>query len=290
MRLSILIILLLITITGKSQSSYSGYIGEYPITLVMYHYSDGISLAYYAYDKYDSPITINGNLEDGRLELFEKDENGKTKATLVFDGFDEKNKKIEGKWISADRSKVYPILLSRDFSIGYGYDEKWTKKELLQSESTKDHYFKTMIVKEKDRFYGSISGVRVYEKQTDRLIQTLELDCALFGIDNLKTEDYNFDGIEDFSVFEASYAGPNTSSIYVLRDPKSDQYFISNFRGTSLEFDQEAKRIYEHNQCCAGRSVMTATYKVVNNEMILTEEKCLEYNDEKEDYIEVECD
>jgi hypothetical protein len=35
---------------------------------------------------------------------------------------------------------------------------------------------------------------------------------------------------------------------------------------------------------------MNATYKVVNNEMVLVEKKCLEYDDEKEDYIETDCD
>jgi|GEM_PF-4407860 len=56
--------LLMFSITGKSQSSYSGYLGTFPITLVMYHYGDGDSRAYYAYDKFDTPITINGTLKN----------------------------------------------------------------------------------------------------------------------------------------------------------------------------------------------------------------------------------
>ena len=135
-----------------------------------------------------------------------------------------------------------------------------------------------------------MGGIIIYQKKTDRLIQTIELDCQLFGIDNVSVGDYNFDGIEDFSVFEASYAGPNTSSIYILRKPNSDQYLKSNFSGASLEFDNDSKLIYEHNQCCAGRSHMNAIYKVVNNEMVLVEKKCLEYDDEKEDFIETECE
>lgn len=102
--------------------------------------------------------------------------------------------------------------------------------------------------------------------------------------------DYNFDGLVDFSVFESSYAGPNTSSIYILRVTNSDQYMVSGFAGTSLEFDSESKQIFERNQCCAGRSIMTATYKVVDNEMILVESECLEYDDVKEDYIKKKCD
>lgn len=290
MRITLLLLLVLTSITVKSQSSYSGNLGKYPIKLIMYHYSDGVSLAYYVYDKFDTPITINGNLKNGELNLFEKDSAGQNSATLTFNDFKESNNKIDGKWISAYKSKTYPISLKKDFDIEYGDSVEWTSKELIQSNSTKEHYFKTIITKEKGEFYGRISGIKIFQKKTDKLIQTIELDCQLFGIDNVSIGDYNFDGLDDFSVFEASYAGPNTSSIYILRVPNSDKYLTSNFSGTSLEFDNDAKLIYEHNQCCAGRSHMNATYKVVNNEMVLIEQKCLEYNEEKEDFIETDCE
>ena len=104
-------------------------------------------------------------------------------------------------------------------------------------------------------------------------------------IDNISVGDDNFDGIEDFSVFEISYAGANTSSIYILRNPNSEKYLKSNFSGTSLEFDNDSELIYEHNQCYAGRGYLNATYKVVENKMILIEKKCLENHEEKEDFI-----
>lgn len=282
--------LLLLSTVGKSQTSYSGTLGRFPITLVMYHYSDGVSLAYYAYDNYDSPITINGNLNEGKLELFEKDKDGNISAKLVFEGFEEGKENIEGEWINSDSSKNYLITLKKDFDVSYGDNLEWRNRELLQSQSTKEHYFKTIITKKRGDFYAEISGVKIFQKRTNRLIQTIELDCQLFGIDNVSVGDYNFDGFDDFSVFEASYAGSNTSSIYILKDPNSDKYLVSNFSGTSLEFDNSAKLIYEHNQCCAGRSHMNATYKVVNNEMILIEQRCLEYDEDKEDFIETDCE
>jgi len=61
----------------------------------MYLYRNGISLAYYSYDNYDSPITINGNLKKEELKLFEKDENNST--TIIFENFEESNKKIKGE-------------------------------------------------------------------------------------------------------------------------------------------------------------------------------------------------
>lgn len=289
MRLTTLILFLLISIAGKSQSSYSGHLGKFPITLVMYHYGDGDSRAYYVYNKFDTPITINGTLNNGVLSLFEKVGGRDISATLVFENFAEAAQEIKGKWINSDSTKTYQVSLQKDFDIGYGDNLEWKIKELIQSNSTKDHYFKTIITKERGVFYARISGVKIFEKGTDKLIQTIELDCQLFGIDNVSVGDYNFDGIEDFSVFEASYAGPNTSSIYILRDPNSDKYLKSSFSGSSLEFDNDSNLIYEHNQCCAGRSHMNATYKVVNNEMILIEQKCLDYDEKEEDFIETEC-
>jgi hypothetical protein len=134
-----------------------------------------------------------------------------------------------------------------------------------------------------------VAGVRIYEKGTDRLIQSLNMNCEFFGLENISVGDYNFDGIDDFSVFESSYAGPNTSRIYILKEPKSEKYFVSEISGISLVFDADAKLIYEHNQCCAGRSHMNATYKVVDNKMELIDQSCLEYDDEKEEFIETDC-
>lgn len=292
MRLSLLIILLLVSITGKSQSSYSGHLGTFPITLILHHQSDsdGILKAYYVYDTYDNTITINGNLKNKELTLFEKDNAENISATLAFENFNKNDKEIRGKWISADSTKAYPILLQKDFDISDGDDMLWEDKELIQSKTTKEHYFKTVITKEQDDYYAKISRVKIFEKGTDRLIQTIKLDCQLWGISNLNIGDFNFDGIQDFSVFEASYAGSNTSSIYILRDAHSEKYLKSNIRGSSLEFDNDLKVIYEYNQCCAGRSRTEKAYKVVDNEMILIERKCLEYNDDKEDYIEIKCE
>ncbi len=90
----------------------------------------------------------------------------------------------------------------------------------------------------------------------------------------------------DFSVFESSYAGPNTSRLYFLYDPKSKSYFESGFTGVSLEFDSKTKRIFERNQCCAGTSVTTAEFKVVKNKMVLIKEHCFKWDEKKQELVE----
>ena len=163
MRITLLLLLILTSITVKSQSGYSGILEKYPITLTMYHYSDGVSIAYYVYDKFDTPITINGHLKNGELTLFEKDSEGKIFATLTFKDFKESNKTINGKWISADKSKTYQISLKKDFDISYGDDVEWESIELIQSKSTKNHYFKTIIFW-KDTFKEDIKAVYAHAK------------------------------------------------------------------------------------------------------------------------------
>lgn len=282
-----MILLIISSIQSFSQIRiYSGYVDKYPIHLVTYSYSDGDTRAIYSYDKHDTPIIINGRQKNDSLVLFEKNEKGEAK--LEFAGFNPENKEILGRWISQDKLIIFDIKLTKLHEFD-SYDRTaFEKLELMQPESTKDNYFKLLISKKEGEDIRVV-GVRVYEKQTDRLIQELELDCQFWGLNNISVGDYNFDGVDDFSVFESSYAGPNTSSIYLLKDTKSDMYFISEISGISLEFDSGEKLIYEHNQCCAGRSHMNATYKLVDNKMVLIEQRCLEYDDEKEDFIEKDC-
>jgi hypothetical protein len=287
MKKILMTLLILNSIPSFSQVRiFKGYIDKYPIQLVTFSYSDGDTRAIYSYDKHDTPIIINGIQKNDSLILIEYHDKGG--ATLEFPEFKTIHKEITGKWISQNKQTIYDIKLTKINEFN-SYDSiSLDTLELMQPYSINKHYFKLLITKNKGEDIQVI-GVRIYEKRTDRLIQELSMDCQFWGLENISVGDYNFDGIDDFSVFESSYAGPNTSSIYVLRDTKSEKYFISEISGTSLEFDSGEKLIYEHNQCCAGRSHMNATYKLVDNEMVLIEQKCLEYDDEKEDFIEKDC-
>ncbi len=276
------------TLDGLAQTSYKGFIDKYPIQLVTYIYSDGDARAIYAYDNHDTPIIINGRQRAERLELLEINEKGQIQAKLMFKNFSNTTNKVLGEWINADSTKRLKITLTKQFEISYEDKTTWSNREIIQRASTDKHYFKLLVSKESTDDNARVTGVKIFEKKTDKLIQKIDLDCQLWGLENISVGDYNFDGIEDFSVFEASYAGPNTSSIYILKLPTSDKYFVSDFSGVSLEFD--SGQIFERNQCCAGRSIMTATYKVVDNKMVLIEKECLEYDDEKEDFVKKKCD
>lgn len=290
MKQQITLLFLLVTTFLSAQISYTGFIDKYPIEFVTYVYSDGVGSAIYAYSNFDTPIVLSAKLTGKTLVFTEKDKTGKETAKLTFQNYNEKSKELNGIWKDLNSGKELKITLSKTFDIDYGDNVQWTEREILQPESFKDKYFKLIVSKEKGSFYAKVSGVKIIEKKTDKLIQKIDLECQLWGVNNISIDDYNFDGIPDFSVFESSYAGPNTSSLYFLYNPKTGKYFQSTFSGTSLEFDSKTKRIYEHNQCCAGRSHMNAEYKVVNNKMVLVKKTCMEYDEKTDDYIESKCD
>jgi hypothetical protein len=261
------------------QAGYSGLVGESPVTMVTNIYSDGVGQATYVYDNFDEPIRLEGKVFKKKLTFVEKDAKKLTRATLTFDNFDAKSDEMNGVWKDAKTGKTLDIKLKKDFDVGYGTSES-VERELIQTDSLPDRYFKVVVAGER------ALAVKIFEKKTDRLIQKIALDCQQRGAESISVGDYNFDGIKDFSIFESSYAGPNTSSLYYLYDPTKKEFFDSKYEGTSLEFNEKTKRISETNQCCAGSSITSATYKVVKNKMVLVSQHCLRWDEKKGELVE----
>ncbi|CAD0009250.1 XAC2610-related protein [Flavobacterium salmonis] len=253
------------------QINYSGFIGKYPIELSAEINTSGNSYGVYVYSTFDSPIILEGNLEKEELILFEKDSKGKKSASMTFEKFNCESESIEGIWKDLKNEKQLKITLSKKSKIDDG---------IIQYASADDHYFR--IVTD----YQTVSEIKIFQKKTDKLIQKFDVDCQFRGLYCISAGDFNFDGFTDFSIFESSYAGPNTSSLYFLYNPKTKKYFESSFSGTSLEFDQKRKRIIETNQCCAGSSVTTAEYKVIKNKMVLEKERCFKWSEKKQALVE----
>lgn len=289
MKQSITLLLLFLSAFVSAQIGYSGFIDKYPIEFVADISSDGNGTAIYAYSNFDTPIVLNSKLIGNALVFTEYDKNNKESAKLSFVNYNAKSDNLKGKWKDLNTGKELEITLSKTFNLEDGNKITWTDKEILQPVSFKDKYFKLIITKEKESFYPKVSGLKIIEKKTDKLIQKIDLECQLWRLNNISIDDYNFDGIEDFSVFQSSYGGPNTTRLYFLYNPKTGKYFESSFSGTSLQFDSKTKRIKEHDQCCAGRSFITAEYKVVNNKMVLLKQNCMEYDDKTGDYKKIKC-
>lgn len=265
-----------------AQTSYSGYLDKYPIEFIIhpyYSHQDGSVNAIYSYTKYGSPIVVNGDLKNKKLTLYEKDDAKKDKAILIFEQFDTKNSQLIGTWTDLESKKQLKITLDKTFSLE-GNGKEWSNREIIQPVSLKNHYFKLIVSNDNEGFSSPyVAGIKILEKKTHKLIQQIELGCQLWGIENVSVGDYNFDGFDDFSVFEGTYAGPDTSSLYFLYDPKKKIYFDSGYSGSSLQFDYPRKRIYGHSQCCAGSRREFSEYKVVNNKMVLIKITCSTYDE-----------
>ena len=288
--LVLLILAMSFSVRGFGQTIYKGFIGVYPIELVIDDfYGDKEITAVYSYKKFCDPIPINGEHHKDSLILYEKDKNCKTSAILLFDKYDKNAKIIEGTWKNLSTKKELKITLKKDYEIEDAYADsiEWKNREILQPVSLEDYYFKVVTSKEKNA-YGVVTGVKIFQKGTGQLVQTLKADeCEIKRLNSIYIGDFNFDGIEDFSLFQShAGSGPNTSFMYFLFNPNTKKFFDSKFGGTSLEFDSKRKRIYEMNSCCAGHNQTTAEYKVVNNKMVLLEEHCWIWDEKKQDMVE----
>lgn len=252
------------------QINYIGFIKNIPIEFSANIDRERVS-AIYVYTAFDEPIILTGSFENGTINLFEKDAKGTKTATLTFLNFNSDSTTIEGTWKDLKTNKDLKITLTKEIdNLG----------EVIQAISTKDKYFKVVTD------FSNVSEIKIYQKKTDKLIQKFDVACNFRGFNNIDVGDFNFDGFADFSVFETSYAGPNTSTLYFLYNPKTKKYYDSGFSGVSLEFDSKLQRIFETNQCCAGASVTTAEYKLVNNAMVLVKERCFKLDEKTQERTE----
>jgi hypothetical protein len=289
MRVLLALLLVAAPLVAHAQQQYAGTLGKQPVHLVLEAYGDGVVVAMYVYDRHDTPIPVNGEMEDGALVLREKGADLQEAAVLRFEGFTVDAAQLQGQWIPTGGGKPLPIRLEKEVDIRYS-TRTFAPVALLQPASTADHYFKVVAARTADDRKARTIAVEVRRKREDSLVQRLEVDTEFRGLHGIGTGDFNFDGIEDFSLFEAGYAGPNTTSLYFLRDSLTGQYALSGIAGTSLEFDAAAKRVREHNQCCAGTSHINATYRVVGNRLELESQQCLQYSEAEQDLVEVPCE
>ena len=260
--------------TAWGQASYVGTVDGAPVELAVNDTDEGLVSGVYFYPKFGTPIALGGELKRGTLTLTEKDAQGKASATFTIPGFGARASRLAGTWRILATGRSLPVTLAAASS-----------PDLLQVAALKDSYFK-LVLADQPGEASRVVAVKILAKKTNRLVQQLAVDCQSQGMYSVAVGDYNFDGLPDFSIFESSYAGPNTSSIYFLYDPAKRRFVNSGYEGTSLEFDEKAKRVYEHNSCCAGTSVTSAEYKVVRNRLVLVAHHCLRWDEKKQKLVE----
>lgn len=280
---------LLTTIVSAQTITYAGLVGQYPIQLVVDGYEGKIHQAFYVYTKYDTPIPLEVHHEADKLTLIERDASDQITGQLTIAPYSASATGLKGTWVAGDGNKRLPLELQRLQQYDAHGATSFKSISLLQANSLPDRYFVEVLAKVGEA-YAEVKHLHIYEKKTDKLLQSFELQCVYREFNSVLIGDYNFDGYPDFSVFESFYAGPNTSTLYFLYDPATDSFFESGFTGISLDFDPETKTVTEYDQCCAGRYISNTTYEIVNNKMVLIERHCLEYSESEDEMIEVDCE
>lgn len=280
-RLPIFTLLLFWTGVALGQASYAGTVGTAPVEMVIEADQDGAAYGMYVYTRFDTSIALSGNLHGGTLVFTEKNSLGKAFATLTLPAFSTTAKTASGVWKNLATGQTLPLALTQQLAGEAGEASAGVDQGLLQAASSNSTYFRAALPSS-----GGPVNIQVFAKRTDRLLQTIPVEGPLRGMNTVTLGDFNFDGFDDFAVFEQSFAGPNTSSLYFLYDPAHKQYVPSGFSGTSLEFDAKTKRIYETNSCCAGSSVQKFIYKVVNNRMVLLAQHCYKWNEKTQKLVE----
>ncbi|MGI4869962.1 MAG: XAC2610-related protein [Janthinobacterium lividum] len=264
----------MLSLPAWSQASYTGTIGPASIELMLDEVAPGKVRGVYLYPRFGNPIALGGTLKNGRLTLTEADAHGKPAATFTVPVFADTASRNTGTWRSRATGRELPLTLTlaRKAEAKDGRNEL----ELLQAASLKQVYFKTVLpIAASGNAATFLSDVKLLEKISNRLVNEFVLeDCRPIGTHNVSVGDYNFDGYPDFSVFAGSFEGPNASNHYFLYDPAHKRFMESSFSGVSLKFDPKTKRITERNSCCAGSSVTTVVYKVVDNKMVAVARHC----------------
>ena len=286
MRTIFLSILLAATGTVNAQTLFTGTIGPYPVELqvgISYDGTQGV----YLYKSTNIPIEINSRIRDSVWTLTEKDGNNKDRARFTFQSFNKNNTLFSGIWKDLSTGRELPVTLTKKYDAdASGNDISWNNREIIQLATVRENYFRAVVNKNKDAYYPVVTAIRLMDRKTDQLIQEFGVECQPMGTLSVSTGDFNFDGQQDFSVFEQSYAGPNTSSLYYLYDPAKRTYVQSEISGISLAFDAKTKTVTETNQSGAGRYLQVDRYKIVNNKMVKVSSKEYEWDDKQQDLVE----
>lgn len=114
------------TLEVNKWNDFEGKLGKSDIRLSIYLFENGNIKGNYCYKKYETKIPITGQLKGNKIkltELINSVENGYFTAKIFTDDQD----RIEGEWISSDKTKTLELKLMLS-SICYGtYENRYSE-------------------------------------------------------------------------------------------------------------------------------------------------------------------
>lgn len=152
-------------------------------------------------------------------------------------------------------------------------NDTWHCK-ITTTDTLANHIIQLVSSKEVSDYYSQWVCLQIFDKLTGQFMQEIDIKEYYHssGSDWIQVDDYNFDEYEDFSLWGGFGTLDNSFSFYFLFDPETKTFFDSGFDGTNLEFHSDSKTITSSNRCCAGSEEFYATYKLLDNRMVLLEQ------------------
>jgi hypothetical protein len=139
----------------------------------------------------------------------------------------------------------------------------------------------------------TVAEIEIYKQKDRALVQTIEPpgnehSCGFPKQQIFIIEDMNFDGQDDFRLFEFLPAAPNIPYLYWFYDSKTVQfkYDTTLAEVTSPEFDKDNKVIssFWRNGCCEhGRDF----YRYDKAALILYERRIIGHDENDKEYAEI---
>ncbi|MDR0664769.1 MAG: hypothetical protein LBF86_04520 [Helicobacteraceae bacterium] len=280
--------------------------------------------------------SVDNNIELGEFSVRAVTQGGELTAIEIFKN-KKPFQRIEGvEWWEelryCDINFLYGNLYGNEDEIGFGYicnatysawEYKYDPQEQMFVYAGPMEGLGVSEIKETDRFYVGLDynhdhernalrykSILVFQKPSNKIIQEIRrqtsgLDYTLNGEANvcegdcLAVGDYNFDGIEDFSLYVTTYSSAGEERNYFLYDPNEERFVVMEFVGegdTNLQFDYEKKLITSFHKDPAtsfsGAFERYLTYKIVDNKMVQVKAECriIYYGEANDDELTLQHD
>ena len=196
----------------------------------------------------------------------------------------------------------FKLVKKFDYELAYNNDNdlkikkniKFENVEIIQRESTKDYYFKTLVSKKKGEFL-KVVGINVYRKKDGSLLQTINnlKNFDFLSFTSIYTNrDANFDGKDnDFYISKTteSINDSNVIDAYFSYDKKQNKFVYLNLTGRFITFDSDKKTAKKEKMCpiktAMTRAIITDLYQYSDDKKYtLTNSKCklIKYSDNGE--------
>lgn len=160
-----------------------------------------------------------------------------------------------------------------------------------------DKYFQFVLkveaIDSSDRDACFVAEIKIYKQKGGTLVQTIEPlgnehPCGFPKDQIFIIEDMNFDGQNDFRLFEFFPAAPNIPYLYWFYDSKAFQFKFDTtlVNITSPEFDKDNKVVssFWRNGCCQhGRDF----YRYDKTGLILYERRIIGHDQNDKEYSEI---